>query len=880
MAKRKTEVDSTFDVALFRIKKCREERQLDLALSSLNIMTLPTAIGQLKVLTTLSLHDNQLATLPTEIGQLKALTTLSLHDNQLAKLPTEIGQLKALRTLSLANNKLTTLPTEIGQLKALTTLSLASNKLATLPTEIGQLKALTKLYLFNNQISALPPEIGQLTAVASLDLENNLLKSLPSEIGQLRNLKNLLLSHNQFTLFPPGICQLDGLTALHLVRSQLTTLPSEIGKLTALTTLFLTNNQLSVLPPEIGKLKALTTLGLRGNQLTKLPPEIQQLTALKELYLHDNPVLGLPSEVLGPTWDEVTRKSAKPKPPREILDYYFSTRGSEGRALREVKLILVGRGEVGKSTLADVLQGKKFVKNRKSTDGIAITPWEIKLADGAAKVLMWDFGGQEIMHGTHQFFLTHRSLYVVIVDGRHDRQKQDAEYWLKLVRAFGGDSSVLVVMNRQKMHSFDMDRQYLAKKYEVKLEHFFRTDCESVKDIKPVRQAILKEVERMLSREERFPTKCWDVKERLENMKEDYLSDEDYAKVCQTHGIQDDTEQQKLLRRLVDLGIVVSFPDEIKLAELTVLNPEWVTDGIYRVMTNKPLREEKHGKLTLTTLQKLLPNIRWPKPKHLRYLVDLMGKFELCFPVEDEKDTVLVPELLQDETPPLPDWDPAQCVVFLYNYTVLPHGILPRFITKTYQLSEGRARWRSGVVVGDDGAEALIKADYDANVLSVWVRGDHRDSRRALLKVVRHHFDQIHGRIKDLNPKEEVAVPGHPEVTVPYLDLILDERDGKSTTRLTIDGSRVDYPISKMLDGIEPTAERKKVGDRMMLDRGTTHNHHYQPGANPRFAEVDQSTNIDGDVDGSQVAHTIKKSSNRQSPAKKKPKGPSDVQKG
>jgi len=29
-------------------------------------------------------------------------------------------------------------------------------------------------------------------------------------------------------------------------------------------------------------------------------------------------------------------------------------------------------------------------------------------------VNIWDFGGQEIYHATHQFFLTHRSLYLLL----------------------------------------------------------------------------------------------------------------------------------------------------------------------------------------------------------------------------------------------------------------------------------------------------------------------------------------------------------------------------------------------------------------------------------------------------------------------------------
>jgi len=399
-----------------------------------------------------------------------------------------------------------------------------------------------------------------------------------------------------------------------------------------------------------------------------------------------------------------------------------------------------------------------------------------------------------------------------MVDGRHDRGKQDAEYWLKLVQAFGGNSPVLVVMNRQKMHAFDIDRSYLAGKYNVQLEHFFRTDCEDEKSIQPLCNTILQQVAQMLAREELFPAKYWNVKTRLAAMKtrgEDYLSDEDYVKICEENDVKDPAQQQTLLRRLADLGTVVSFPDDIKLSELTVLNPEWATDGIYRVVTNEPLREERHGQLKRGDLRNILPKERWPKAKHLNYLLDLMQKFELCFDLEEESNTVLVPELLRDETPLLSDWDAANCVVFLYKYLVLPHGVLPRFITRTHPLSRGRDRWRTGVVLGDDGAEALVKADYDANQVSIWVRGAHADARRALFKVVRHHFDAIHARIKDLNPQELVALPGFPNVTVSFRDLVLDERAGQTTTRVTINDTRREIPIADLLNGVESPAERK-----------------------------------------------------------------------
>jgi internalin A len=47
------------------------------------------------------------------------------------------------------------------------------------------------------------------------------------------------------------------------------------------------------------------------------------------------------------------------------------------------------------------------------------------------------------MHATHQFFLTTRSLYLLVLNGRQGREEADAEYWLNLIATFGGDSPVI-----------------------------------------------------------------------------------------------------------------------------------------------------------------------------------------------------------------------------------------------------------------------------------------------------------------------------------------------------------------------------------------------------------------------------------------------------
>jgi hypothetical protein len=47
----------------------------------------------------------------------------------------------------------------------------------------------------------------------------------------------------------------------------------------------------------------------------------------------------------------------------------------------------------------------------------------------------WDFGGQEIYYSTHQFFLSHRSVYVVVWNIALDEEFSRVEFWLQSILA-------------------------------------------------------------------------------------------------------------------------------------------------------------------------------------------------------------------------------------------------------------------------------------------------------------------------------------------------------------------------------------------------------------------------------------------------------------
>ncbi|MFL6275983.1 MAG: GTP-binding protein, partial [Blastocatellia bacterium] len=127
---------------------------------------------------------------------------------------------------------------------------------------------------------------------------------------------------------------------------------------------------------------------------------------------------------------------------------------ASGERLNEAKILVVGDGKVGKSSLVERLLYGTFDPQKETTLGVDINDEmkviqsEVKGKGKAIKLNIWDFGGQEIQHSTHQFFLTTRSLYLLVVDARKGDQISNIEYWLKLIESFGGNSPIIIVINQ------------------------------------------------------------------------------------------------------------------------------------------------------------------------------------------------------------------------------------------------------------------------------------------------------------------------------------------------------------------------------------------------------------------------------------------------
>jgi GTPase SAR1 family protein len=99
---------------------------------------------------------------------------------------------------------------------------------------------------------------------------------------------------------------------------------------------------------------------------------------------------------------------------REAILNYFEEIDTQGVArLFEAKVLVVGEGRAGKTSLVRRLYQPDLPlpSEDETTKGIEVHRHEFRMEDGRAfRLNVWDFGGQQIYHATHQFFLTKSSL--------------------------------------------------------------------------------------------------------------------------------------------------------------------------------------------------------------------------------------------------------------------------------------------------------------------------------------------------------------------------------------------------------------------------------------------------------------------------------------
>ncbi len=129
---------------------------------------------------------------------------------------------------------------------------------------------------------------------------------------------------------------------------------------------------------------------------------------------------------------------------------------------------------------------------------------------------------------------------------------------------------------------------------------------------------------------------------------------------------------------------------------------------------------------------------------------------------------------------------------------------MPQFITRMNE--SAKQYWLHGIIVCVRNNDALVKVNYEKNLVSIFINGDLK-SGRSLLDEIREHLTVLNDKIKGIQPKILVPLPENHEITVSYNLLLQSERAGKENVFIENIGDR---PVKPLLDGIISEKERTK----------------------------------------------------------------------
>jgi internalin A len=124
--------------------------------------------------------------------------------------------------------------------------------------------------------------------------------------------------------------------------------------------------------------------------------------------------------------------------------------------------MVLGNGRVGKTQICRRLRGEDYDPEVESTHGIMVSNASLLqlIGDELTRLQLWDFGGQDIYHGTHALFMRTRAIFLLVwapemeVAAEHEYRgmifrNYPLPYWLDYVRHLSGtDSPVVIVQAR------------------------------------------------------------------------------------------------------------------------------------------------------------------------------------------------------------------------------------------------------------------------------------------------------------------------------------------------------------------------------------------------------------------------------------------------
>jgi len=428
----------------------------------------------------------------------------------------------------------------------------------------------------------------------------------------------------------------------------------------------------------------------------------------------------------------------------------------ESALVYAVRIMLLGPGGAGKSSLADRLNDKKIQYTKDLTCGVNYlynqllilrdTFPDFKLTEKPLQLFLWDFGGQTIFHGLHSAFLHENCVYVLVVDSRHE---QAPDEWLHQIRHLAGSQAkVLLVTNWYEQCETYQNKTRLLREFPDLLtaDSFFYFSCLD-KDAPDFKRFVQSLVKASLDSQKMVLKETLDVQRALDEQYKDgdtvFVRESKLRDLIATI-IQQPENADSTLNQLQQLGFLVQVE---KGNSRYCLKPAWAVDNAYQLLYSPALRQA-NGILNLTALEQVFAGK--VDEDHVEYLVSFLNERSLCIRLQDNGKYFFPDATRADEPLSVSELLNQQNKLTLrFDVPYLPLGFHARLVHKLFVphsevgIHDPQDIWRQGFILrAGTTSQAVVHYLLRKNVIEMVLAGDLK-AFSALLREFYTHLKAV-----------------------------------------------------------------------------------------------------------------------------------------